>query len=115
MKNYVQTSEVIEIAAPSGGCVSGELVIVGALAGIANTAADAGEPVALHTVGVYTLPKASATVFAAGARVSWDATGKLAVVPATGSYPIGLATAAAANGATSVRVRLDGVSTSAAA
>ena len=38
-----------------------------------------------------------------------------AVVPGTGHYPIGIAIEAAANGATIVRVRLDGIATAAAA
>jgi hypothetical protein len=37
------------------------------------------------------------------------------VLPGTGKVPIGIATLAAGNGVTTVRVRLDGVATAAAA
>lgn len=43
-----------------------------------------------------------------------DDTAKQVNVPGTGRYPIGTAIEAAGNGATLVRVRLDGVATSAA-
>ena len=66
------------------------------------------------SVGVYEPPKAPATVIAQGARVAWDDTAKQVVLPGAGMYPIGVAVLAAGNGATMVRVRLDGVATAAA-
>lgn len=47
-------------------------------------------------------------------RVAWDDTAKQVVLPSAGLYLIGVATVAAGNGATTVRVRLDGVATAAA-
>ena len=52
---------------------------------------------------------------AAGARAAWDTAAAQVVAPATGMVPIGVALAVAGNGATTVRVRLDGVATQAAA
>ncbi|GAB4574684.1 MAG: hypothetical protein Tsb008_12940 [Rhodothalassiaceae bacterium] len=49
-----------------------------------------------------------------GARVAWDATEKRIDLPGTGLYPVCIATEAAGNGITTVRVRLDRVATAAA-
>jgi len=46
--------------------------------------------------------------------VAWDNTAKHINVPSMGRFPVGVATVAAANGTTSVAVRLDGVETVAA-
>ncbi|MBZ0140481.1 MAG: DUF2190 family protein [Pseudorhodoplanes sp.] len=89
MKNYIQEGRMITLAAPAGGVTSGDGVMVGALFGVASKIA--GDPVA------------------------WDDTAKEVSVPGTDRYPIGIAIEAAGNGATIVRVRLDGIATAAAA
>jgi hypothetical protein len=50
----------------------------------------------------------------AGAQVAWDAVEKRIDLPDTGLYSVGIATEAADNGITTVRVRLDGIATKAA-
>jgi predicted RecA/RadA family phage recombinase len=105
---------VITFTAPTGGVTSGQGVLVGNLFGVAATTTAEGESVEIATVGVYELPKLASAVIAAGARVAWDDTAKQVVLPGTGMVPIGVATVAAGNGATTVRVRLDGVATQAA-
>lgn len=115
MKNYIQGGDLITIAAPSGGVVSGGGVVLGALFGVATCTAAAGESVVLATRGVFALAKASGTTFAAGAAVSFDVATGLCVAGATGKYPIGTATEAAGNGPLTVNVRLDGIATAAAA
>jgi predicted RecA/RadA family phage recombinase len=67
-----------------------------------------------RAVDVYELPKLVSAVIACGARVAWDSTASQVVLPGTGMVPIGIATVAVANGAITVRVRLDGVATAAA-
>ncbi|CBS88988.1 DUF2190 family protein [Azospirillum lipoferum] len=114
MKNFVHNGASINVAAPAGGVTSGGGVIVGALFGVAATTATEGEPVSLAIVGVYELPKLGTAVIAAGGLVSWDATNHRCDAPGTGRYPIGAAIQAAGNGAGTVKVRLDGVSTVAA-
>lgn len=113
MKNFIQTGHMITVPAPTGGVASGQGVIVGALFGIAATTATEGSDVEIATTGVYDLPKAPATVFALGDRVAWDDTAKVIAPPATGLYPVGVAVTAAGNGAVTLRVRLDGVATTA--
>jgi predicted RecA/RadA family phage recombinase len=114
MKNYIQEGRMITVAAPAGGVASGDGVLVGALFGVAAKTAAEGETVTIATEGVFDLPKLASAVIAAGDRVSWDDTAKQVNLPGTGRYPIGIAIEAAGNGATAVRVRLDGVATAAA-
>lgn len=114
MKNFIQNSAMITVPAPTGGVVSGQGMVVGALFGIAATTAPEATNVEIATTGVYDLPKAPATVVALGDRVAWDDTAKVIAPPATGVYPVGVAITAAGNGAVTVRVRLDGVATAAA-
>jgi len=115
MKNFIQPGDVVTVTAPTGGVSSGDGVIIGSLFGIATKTAAQGEAVELATTGVYDLPKLSSAVITAGARVSWDATEKEVVLPDEDMYPIGISLVAAGNGITTVRVRLDGSSTEAAA
>src|SRR5579885_2417833 len=114
MKNYIQEGDMITVTAPAGGVTSGDGVVIGALFGVATKTAAAGETVTLATDGVFDLPKLVSAVIAAGDPVAWDDTAKQVNVPGTGRYPIGTAIEAAGNGATIVRVRLDGVATAAA-
>jgi predicted RecA/RadA family phage recombinase len=115
MKNYIQEGRMITVVAPAGGVTSGDGVVIGALFGIASKTAAAGETVTIATEGVFDLPKLASAVIAVGAKVSWDDTAKQVNAPGTGRYPIGIAIEAAGNGATAVRVRLDGIATAAAA
>lgn len=94
---------------------SGDGVVIGALFGVASKTAAAGETVTIATTGVFDLPKLASAVIAAGDPVAWDDTAKQINVPGTGRYPIGTAIEAAGNSTTTVRVRLDGVATAAAA
>jgi predicted RecA/RadA family phage recombinase len=114
MKNFIQNGDTISVTAPVGGIASGQGIVAGSLFGVAAKAAAEGESVEIATVGVFELPKAPATVIAQGARVAWDDTVKQVVLPGAGLYSIGAAVLAAGNGATLVRVRLDGVATEAA-
>lgn len=115
MKTFIQNGASLTVAAPAGGVTSGGGVLVGALFGVAATTATEGEALSIATVGVFALPKLSTAVLAAGDWVSWDATNHRCDAPGAGRYPIGAAIEAASNGAGMVKVRLDGVSTVAAA
>jgi predicted RecA/RadA family phage recombinase len=114
MKNYIQEGRIITVAAPTGGVTSGDGVVVGALFGVSTKAAAAGETVGIVVEGVFDLPKLASAVIAAGDKVSWDDTAKQVNVPGSGRYPIGTAIEASGNGATTARVRLDGIATAAA-
>lgn len=115
MKTFIQNGDVITVVAPTGGIQSGDGVIVGALFGVAAFTTAEGEAAEIATRGVYVLPKEPTAVIAAGAQVAWDASANQVDLPGTGLYPVGIATEAAGDGVTTVRVRLDGVATAAAA
>lgn|SRR5215813_2520665 len=106
MKNFIQPGEVVTLPAPAGGCKSGDVITVGKLIGVAAYDAVAGADVETQLVGVFELPKASATTFSAGAPVSWVS----GAAAASGTPIIGAAVAAAGSGGLTVRVRLDGTS-----
>ena len=111
MKTFIQNGDVITVTAPAGGIVSGNGIIVGSLFGIATCDALAGESVEIATTGVFDLNKDAATVIGQADRVAWDDTAREIVLPSVGLYPVGIATMAAGDGATAVRVRLDGIAT----
>ena len=114
MKTFIQPGNIITVTSPVGGTTASQGLLIGGLFGIATSSALQGDDVEIAVTGVYDMPKASATVIAQGNQVAWDDTSKEIVLPGVGHYPVGVATAAAGNGATTVSVRLDGVATAAA-
>jgi predicted RecA/RadA family phage recombinase len=115
MKTFIQNGDVVTVTAPTGGVTAGDGVIVGNLFGVAAISAAEGQAVEIATRGVHVLAKQPTAVIAAGAQVAWDVVEKRIDLPDTGLYPVGTATEAAGNANISVRVRLDGVATAAAA
>jgi predicted RecA/RadA family phage recombinase len=107
MKNYVQRGDTLTLTAPAE-IISGDVVIVGSIIGVANGDADNGASVDLDTVGVFKLSKVSALAIAAGDIVYWDSGTKLVTKTSSGNTKLGVATAAAANPSASVTVRLNG-------
>jgi predicted RecA/RadA family phage recombinase len=97
MKNFIQHGRTLTVPAPTGGVVSGAVVIIGALVAIANADAAEGEDVALETAGVFELPKTSAQAWTVGAKIYWDATNAVATTTSSGNTLMGIAAAAAAN------------------
>lgn len=107
-KNFVQPGDTITIPAPSA-VISGDLVISGAIVGVALADAASGKPVSVKTTGVFDLPKVSAQGWAAiGTLIYWDATDKVATTTATSNTKIGVNVAVAANPSGTGRVRLSG-------
>lgn len=115
MRNFIQAGHNIDITAPTGGISSGDGVLIGSLFGVAQHDAAEGEAGVMTTTGVFEMPKLSTAVIAAGGKVSWDDSNARCDAPGTGKYPIGVAIEAAGNGAATVKVRLDGIATAAAA
>ncbi len=113
MKTFIQDGNIITITA-AANIASGEGVLVGNIFGISVMDAVAGDEVEIATVGVYELPKLSTAVIAQGDRVAWNSSTGKVVVPATGMFPLGVATLAAGNGTATIKVRLDGIATVAA-
>jgi len=108
MRNYVQRGDTLTLTAPAE-IVSGGVVVVGSIIGVANGNAANGAPVDVDMVGVFRLPKVSALAIAAGDVVYWDSANKLVTKTAASNTKLGVATEAAANPSPNVSVRLNGV------
>jgi len=90
MKNFVSNGATMNATTPAGGIVSGDLLIVGQVAGVAVHSAPEGEIVVLNTEKVYELPKGTAAI-GQGAKVYWSAADKTVVATASGNTYIGTA------------------------
>lgn len=106
MKNYVQPGKVIDIVAPTGGVVSGQIVVIGSLIGVSNLTAAEGEPSVIDTEGVFEVPKTSALAIAVGDKLYWDATNKVVNKTASGNTLVGIAVAASANPSPTAKLKL---------
>lgn len=106
MRNFIQDGATLTAPAPTGGVISGDLAIIGALIGVATVTAAAGTPVAFKTTGVFELPKVSAQAWTIGALIYWDGTAKNATTTSSGNTLIGFATEAAANPSGVGRVKI---------
>jgi predicted RecA/RadA family phage recombinase len=106
MKNFIQEGDTLTVAAPSGGVVSGALVIIGSLIGVAVMTAAVGVKVAVKTKGVFEFAKVSAQAWTVGAPIYWDSTAGNATTTSSGNTLIGYATEVAANPSAVGRVRI---------
>lgn len=106
MKNHISEGKTLTITA-GATIASGDLVLAGVQPGIAVNNAASGDPLVLHTEGVFTLAKASGAINP-GAKVYWVAADKNVTTTASGNTLIGLcwASAAVASDATTVPVKL---------
>lgn len=107
MKNLVQWGDILTLAAPYD-VASGAGLQVGAIFGVATSAALLGDPVETDLCGLYELPKTSAQAWTVGAKIYWDDTSKVCTTVSTANTLIGVATAAAANPSATGFVRLNG-------
>lgn len=108
MKNCVQLyGDAIDVVAPTGGMVSGNVYVFGAMVGVAGASGNAGDKVALWVVGVFAFPKTAGLATTMGQKVYWNAgTGK--VTSSAGDAALGVATSAQIGSDTTVNVRLGG-------
>lgn len=107
MKNHKQDGEVLSLTAPYD-VASGGGVKIGAIIGVASSAALSGEPVQIKRRGVFVLAKTSAQAWSAGDKLYWDDTNKVLTTTATGNTLCGVAVDAAANPSASGVALLDG-------
>jgi predicted RecA/RadA family phage recombinase len=93
---------------PTANVAAGDVVVQGDLVGVARSPIPANTPGSLAVSGVFDFPKASGagTGIGAGVKAYWDATGKVATATAEGHTYLGKTVQAAADGDTTVRVRL---------
>lgn len=87
---------------------AGQGLLSGDAFGVVKTSVTSGQQATLQVRGIFTLPKVTTDVIAQHVRVYWDnAAGKITTT-SSGNRTVGVATAAAGNGATSVMVLLSG-------
>lgn len=114
-KNFIQTGQVLAIPAPRN-VLSGELVTVGMLSGVAQTDALSGDSVEIATKGVFVLAKTSAQAWAVGQAIyTIPGTGVCTTATTAGNVFVGVATEIAANPSATGVVRLNGSAPAAAA
>lgn len=97
MKNYLESGERAVVPAPAA-VVSGQFIVVGALFGVCQSDAGAGEDVVILREGVFELPKATGTAWLAGDVVYWDASAAKFTKTSAANLALGVAHAAAASG-----------------
>jgi predicted RecA/RadA family phage recombinase len=106
MATYVHDGMTIDHT-PSGAVAAGDVVVVGALVGVAPRAIAANALGAIQVEGVFDMPKTTSAAITAGAAVYWDADpGEVVATQTTGDLLCGHAVAAAAEAAAVVRVKL---------
>lgn len=107
-KNFIQAGSVVTLPAPAA-VVSGSLVKVGVICGVALHSAASGEPVELRLDGVFSLKKTSAQAWTVGAAIYLiPATGLCTTATTAGNLFVGHAVEAAANPTEFGLVRLNG-------
>lgn len=105
MRNFIQQGVNLTIPAPAN-TLSGEVVIVGDIHGIAAINAAEGADLDIVTEGVFELSKVAANAFTVGAKVYFVSATKLATSTASGNTLIGVAVAAALADTATVKVKL---------
>ena len=108
MKNLIQSGDTVPLPAPYA-VNGGDGLQVGALFGVATSAAAAGASVETNLIGVYDLNALSADVGAAGTKAYWDNANRRVTVTAAGNALIGALLSPKAANETTARVRLSGV------
>jgi predicted RecA/RadA family phage recombinase len=112
MKKYIQDGEVLDYSNASGSTIlSGAVIVIGTLIGVAVADIADGTTGAVRVSGVVNLAKTSATVIAMGDSLDYDvstSTFSKIGTPATGDViACCVAAAAAGSGVTTVDVMLN--------
>lgn len=106
MKNFIQDGKTIEYKVADTAIKSGEVRVIGDLAGVAVTDGAVDETVVLNVTGVYELAKGAGAI-TQGQKVYAPADGSGIVATATDNKPVGVAWEAAAAADTTVLVKLN--------
>ncbi len=107
-RTFVQEGNTIDAVAGVGGVKSGDVVILGALVGIAEVDAAEGATYALALTGVHKLAKAAGAGINAGAKTYWVTAAKNCTATADSHTLLGACVETVGTDATSVLVRLNG-------
>lgn len=108
MKNYVQSGKVLDYTnSTEAAILSGDVVIVGSIAGIAVGDIAIDETGCVDTEGVFKLTKDAPLEIAQGDELFWNTTDKEVTKTGTDT-PLGIAFEAAASADTTVNVKIYG-------
>ncbi len=105
-KNYIQKGDTLDFTPQSADVVSGQVITMGSIAGIAKTDIKQGKTGAVHVKGVFSVAKATGAV-TQGQKLYWNSTNSNATTTATGNKFMGVAAASAASADASVKVLLN--------
>lgn len=109
MNNFLAPGVTVELTAPAGGVVSGNMYKIGQLLVVAAKSAAVGERFNGQTMGKFTLPKATGQTWAEGALVYWDDGAANLTTTSASNQLAGAAIVAAGSGDTTGVVRLNGI------
>lgn len=113
--NYKQPGKVITWTNGGSAVVSGQVVKIGQILGVALGAIAGSASGEVQIEGVFSVPKVSAAVIAQGEALTWDVSAAAfddnLATPATGDVtgPPAVAFEAAGNGVTSMLVKFTGI------
>lgn len=108
MKNYLQSGNTLQVPAPRA-IASGDVVVVGVLAGIAAHNAASGAQVSIETEGCFAVKKTPAQAWTVGQAIYvTPATGVCTTATTAGNLLLGAAIEAAANPSEVGVIRLNG-------
>lgn len=113
--NAKQPGDVITWTNAGTAVVSGQVVVIGKILGVAQGDIANGASGSVAIDGVFTVPKVSGAVIAQGENLTWDVSAAAfddnAAIAATGDVtgPPAVAFEAAGNGVTSMAVKFTGV------
>ena len=88
--NYIQKGDVLVYTATTKNIASGDLVIIGAISGVAKTDIVIGGTGSVHITGVYSLPKANEAI-TQGSKVYWSSANNNVTIIKTDNVLIGVA------------------------
>ena len=105
MKNFLSSGATITLTS-AGAKTSGMPYAAGDLVGVAGHSAASNEPVVLHLIGEYQVPKATGQAWAIGVKLYWDDAAGNCTTTAGSLKAIGHASLAALSAADVCTVRL---------
>lgn len=106
MKNFIQPGRTLTAAAPIGGVLSGEAILIGSIFGVATVTAIEAVDIEIATEGVFSLPKTTGEAWSFGDALYWDTDTKKLTKTSTDNKRVGAAVAAALSADTSGRIKL---------
>lgn len=109
-KNYVQEGVTIDYTNAGSAILSGAVVVIGSLIGIALTDIANGETGSVMLKGVFDVPKVDAAVIAVGEEVLYDSSAgefdDAAAIPASGDHKGSIVALEAKGATTSETIRV---------